>query len=295
MPSARTPTAHQAARDRVPSKQFVELRTVFPRRLLTSTSGAKVVHGDGLENIVAEQRESAASFESDRRQIHDAKDHPGRTFLILLALGVGPARARLLGVYLLFGRERKTTYDREYEQEPPTELEPALVPPLLRQRTGVGSNEFTATLFDLIRRGRYKATPVTTEHSTWGGMKKQDVADLELAKGNGAKLTSFEDDVAEVFDSILADKPERLSNFRDRIKADRTENAERFSAFKKPSRRRSTAGTGTTTAAPSSSAPASPSSPSSPSSCWRSASQGSGRSRRAGRTSSCSRSAYARS
>ena len=229
----RTPTHTKLLAIEIPSKQFVELRTVFPRRLLTSTSGAKVVHGDGLENIVAEQRESAASFESDRRQIQDAKDHPGRTFLILLALGVGPAVLVLLGVYLLFGRERKTTYDREYEQDPPTELEPALVPPLLRERSGVGSNEFTATLFDLIRRGRYKATPVTTEHSTWGGMKKQDVADLEIAKGNGAKLTSFEDDVAEVVDSIVADKPERLSNFRERITADRTGNAARFSSFKK--------------------------------------------------------------
>ena len=57
-------------------------------------------------------------------------------------------------------------YDREYEQEPPSELEPALVPSLVAQRTRVGSNEFTATLFDLIRRGRYKAEGVTTERRT---------------------------------------------------------------------------------------------------------------------------------
>lgn len=229
----RTPTHTKLLAVDIPQQQFVEMRTVFPRRLLTSTSGAKVVHGNGLEKIIDDQRDSAASFESDRRNIQDAKDHPSRTILMLAALGIGPAALLMLLVWFLFGRERKTTYDREYEQDPPSDLEPALVPPLLRQTSGVGSNEFTATLFDLIRRGRYKATPVTTEKSTFAGLHKQDVADLEIAKGNGAKLTSFEDDVADVVDSIVSDKPERLSKFRDRITEDRTENAKRFASFRK--------------------------------------------------------------
>ena len=42
--------------------------------------------------------------------------------LILLALGVIPAIVILLVVYWLFGRELKTGYDREYEQEPPSDL-----------------------------------------------------------------------------------------------------------------------------------------------------------------------------
>jgi uncharacterized membrane protein len=209
------------------------LRTVFPRRLLSSTSGARVVHGNGLQRIVADEQASAASFESDRRQIRDAIDHIWRTILILLALGLGPALLIAGAVYFLFGRERHSTYDREYEQEPPSELEPALVPPLLRQSTSVGSNEFTATLFDLIRRKRYKATPVTTEAATWGGLKKEDVADLEITKGEDAQLTPFEQDVADVVDAVVAAGPERLSKFRDRISADRTENAKRFQAFKK--------------------------------------------------------------
>ena len=76
---ARTPTHTKLLAVDVPQQQFVEMRTVFPRRLLTSTAGAKVVQGNGLEKILAEQQESAASFESDRRNIQDAKDHPGRT------------------------------------------------------------------------------------------------------------------------------------------------------------------------------------------------------------------------
>ena len=44
----------------------------------------------------------------------------------------------MLLVWFFYGRERGTGYDREYEQEPPTDPEPALVPPLLRQSTDVG-------------------------------------------------------------------------------------------------------------------------------------------------------------
>ena len=216
----------------VPSKQFVELRVLFPRSLLTSTAGTRVMHENALDRIVAEEKSSAASFESDRRQIRDAIDNIWRTILILLTLGLGPGLLALGAVYYFYGRERRSSYDREYEQEPPTELEPALVPPLVRQSTTVGSLEFTATLFDLIRRGRFKATPVTTEKATWGHIRKQDVADLEVSKGKDVPLTPFEQDVAEVVDSLLAEAPQRLSNFRDRISDDRTTNAKRFQAFK---------------------------------------------------------------
>ena len=90
-------------------------------------------------------------------------------------------------VFWFYGRERKTGYDREYEQEPPTDTAPALVPTLLRQGGEAGSFEFTATLFDLIRRGVFTSTPVTTERKTWGGLRSENVSDLELAAGQGRR------------------------------------------------------------------------------------------------------------
>ncbi|MGH2996227.1 MAG: DUF2207 domain-containing protein, partial [Gaiellaceae bacterium] len=173
----------------VPADQFVELRVVFPRELLSSTAGATVREGNGLAGILAEEREDAAAYERDRDRIDQALEHLPVTILILLLLAVAPAAAVAAGVYVFHGRERRTDYDREYEQEPPSELEPALVPPLLRQGTGVGSLEFTATLFDLIRRGRYTAAPVTTKRSVFGGLRSEDVADIEVAVGEGDPLT----------------------------------------------------------------------------------------------------------
>jgi uncharacterized membrane protein len=219
----------------VPPHQFVELRAVFPRSLLTSTGGTRVRRGEALPRIVAEEASAAAEFQRDQEKIRSALDHLPRTILILLAAALLPAIGVLMGTYWFYGRERKTGYDREYEQEPPSDLEPALVPPLLRQSPTVGSLEFTATLFDLIRKGRYKAVPVTTQKETWGGLRHEDVADLEISMGSASDLAEVEGPVAKVIDDVLdsGTGTERLSNFRERIKAHRSENSKRFQAFKK--------------------------------------------------------------
>ena len=217
----------------VPAGQFVELRALVPRRVFTSTDGMNVESGPGLEQIVAEEREDAAAYERDRSKIDEALDNLPRTVATLLAIALGPALALIGLVWWRDGRERRTAYDREYEQEPPTDTEPALVPALLAQGGAPGSLEFTATLFDLIRRGRYRGEQVTTEQKIWGGLRTQQVADLELSLADvEAPVEAFEAPVAEVVDAILVDGPERLSRFRDRIEDDREGNSERFSSFK---------------------------------------------------------------
>src|SRR5581483_2785093 len=217
----------------VPSHQFVEIHVVFPRRLLRSTAGAQTVPGPGLAKIVAAERADAKSYLDNQAKIDDAKHHILRTIGYLLLIGLAPALVVIALIWLVWGRERRADYDREYEQQPPDDTAPALVPPLLRQGFEPGSLELTATLFDLIRRGYYKSKPVTTEHDSWGGLKKEQVSDLELSAGEQTMdLEPWEQSVAEVFDSVLITGPERLSNMRDRIKADRTANAERFKSFK---------------------------------------------------------------
>jgi uncharacterized membrane protein len=97
----------------------------------------------------------------------------------------------------------------------------------------VGSLEFTATLFDLIRKGRYKAQPVTTRKDTWGGVRHEEIADLEIGMGTNVELAEVEGPVAKVIDDVLDGGTERLSDFRERITAHRAENSKRFDAFKK--------------------------------------------------------------
>ena len=168
----------------VPAHQFVELRALFPRAAFSSTAGMRTARGQRAAKITADEREDAAAYERDHDQIDHAKRHPWLLPAYVLLLGLVPALLVVAAVFWLFGRELPTGYDREYEQEPPTDTQPALVPTLLRQGGEAGSFEFTATLFDLIRRGVYTAKPVTTERSIWAGLRTEPVADLELSAGD---------------------------------------------------------------------------------------------------------------
>ena len=150
----------------------------------------------------------------------------------MLGLATIPALLIIAAVFWFMGRERRTGYDREYEQEPPTDTEPALVPTLLRQGGEAGSYEFTATLFDLVRRGVYKAVPTTTERPIWGGLRHETVSDLELSAGKDGELRAWERDVANVVDGVLDGGSERLSHFRDQIEEERETMHGRFTAFK---------------------------------------------------------------
>ncbi len=135
---ARAPDRTTLQAVQIPAHQFVEHRVVFPRELLASTGGAQVRSGNALGRITAEEVASQRAYEQDHEKLEDAKEHPGRTILALLGLGLLPALGVIGLVWLLYGREHRTGYDREYEQAPPTETEPALIPSLVRQETAPG-------------------------------------------------------------------------------------------------------------------------------------------------------------
>ena len=181
----------------------------------------RVERGDAFDRIVQEELADAERYQNDHDRIDALKAHPIRTGLVVLGLATIPALLVIAAVFWFLGRERRTGYDREYEQEPPTDTEPALVPTLLRRGGEAGSYEFTATLFDLIRRGVYKAVPTTTERSIWGGLRHQTISDLEVSAGEDRELRSWERDVANVVDGVLDGGSERLSRFRDEIEDER--------------------------------------------------------------------------
>lgn len=209
----------------IPPEQFVELRAVFPASLLASTSGATVIPEDGLESILAEERQ----FAEDASAAAAAR----RTALIVavvlalvLILGVGGA------FYWYFGREPEPDYDREYEQEPPSDLTPAEVGALLSQGS-VGANEFTATLFDLIRKGAIDAEPTSVEMSTWGGLKTETITDLELSAGKTQTgFRDFEQSVLTVVDRVLEFGPRPLHEFKAGVREDAAANATTYQTFR---------------------------------------------------------------
>ena len=158
----------------------------------------RVARGNGLAKIVAEEARRRRRLRA-RPRPHRAREAAPVAVCRLRPAASGSCPAFLVVAAVFCGLRPRAPpgYDREYEQEPPTDTEPALVPTLLRQGGEAGSFEFTATLFDLIRRGVYASTPVTTERSTWAGLRKESVADLELSAGKrDEQLTPWENAVA---------------------------------------------------------------------------------------------------
>ncbi|MDH3308928.1 MAG: DUF2207 domain-containing protein, partial [Acidimicrobiia bacterium] len=209
----------------VPDHQFVEFRVVVPRSVLSSTSGARVIAGDGLADILAD--EAAEDARADQR----AASIRWAVVAVLVAFAAFPI-AVLVG-YGYYGTEPKVAYDREYEQAPPDDTPPAVVGALASQGT-VDERGFTAVLFDLIRRGRYTAAPTSVEKSTWLGMRTEQITDLEIGQGKPTNdVEAHEIPVITVIDRILAEGPLPLTEFRQGLREDPSANHTSYQAFKK--------------------------------------------------------------
>jgi uncharacterized membrane protein YgcG len=171
----------------VASGQAVELHATFPRGLLASTTGARTHPGDGLDAVLA----------SERQLTNDESATPLALMPVLVSVGVGTAAGLLLllALYLGFGRDRGRRAPRVVST-PPDDLPPALVPSLLRDDHLVGNRELTATILDLIRREVVVAEEVPGPEASKNGRGPDGVgvADLRVIEihSDRSHLASFE-------------------------------------------------------------------------------------------------------
>ena len=82
--------------------------------------------GNGLEPILAEERAEVARTQREGDLL--------RSTLIGLLVLLALVPAALAAGYVVYGRERRAAdYDRDYEQEPPSDLEPTMVNALVNR------------------------------------------------------------------------------------------------------------------------------------------------------------------
>ncbi|MDX6596770.1 MAG: hypothetical protein QOE87_657, partial [Gaiellales bacterium] len=199
--------------DDVPAERAVTLRVLYPPSALAADAPyARRVHDDVLAATIAREQAAAESARRDKRQLEDALHHPWAWIVAAAALALVPAG--LLGgfAYWRFGRERSTGAAPEYVHEPPDDLAAALVPSLLAQRVVAGGDQLAATLFELVRRGRFTMTHVTREESSLAGLRHREIDDVDLARGDESiELAVVEGPVAAIFDKLTAEGPVALS------------------------------------------------------------------------------------
>jgi uncharacterized membrane protein len=229
------PVSPRLAASDVPAGQFVEMRVVFPRELLTSTGGARVEPGDGLQEIMEEEAAEARS-EARKAWLQAWLVRLQPLFgLLLVVVSVGA----MAFVYQRYGREPKVDYGERYEREPPTNDPPAVIGAIITQKPSVGSREFTATLFDLIRRGVLRAQPVSVKKG--GLLGEKTMTDLRVDVGSGdpdsiedfarnvLTLENFERRVLNVAERVLSHGPVNLTDFEERMKDGDDQRANRSS------------------------------------------------------------------
>ncbi|MDR9452288.1 MAG: DUF2207 domain-containing protein, partial [Acidimicrobiia bacterium] len=175
-------------------------------------------------------------------EAQDGQAASDRTILVFLVatlalLAFLPATIAVIVIYVRHGREPDVAYDREYEQEPPSDHPPAVIGGLLRQGP-VGTEDFVATMFDLIRRGALTARPTTIEKTTWMGLRREDISDLEIGLGApGFAGGAVERPVMEILTEVLSDGPLPLTEFRHEIREDAAANATRYDKFESEARK----------------------------------------------------------
>jgi len=212
------------ARD-VPPHRFVEIRVLFPPDLLTSSDGVTVIAGAGQDIILGEEEEWVERANDARTAARNGLVAGALAFVGLVG-GAGGL------VYLRYGREPRTGYDREYEQFPPSDLTPAEVGALVSQGA-VTEKQFTSTLFDLIRQGVLSAEPTRVTRVTWGGLRSEEITDLVIGltdKETG--LRDFEQSVLTVLRRALADGSMPLHELNTAIRSDAAANAETYQSFR---------------------------------------------------------------
>jgi uncharacterized membrane protein len=206
--------------DNVPAQRSVTVRVLYPPSALAPAAPyARHVHDDILPATLAREQAAADRAARDKRQLEDTLHHPWAWILAAFVLAIVPAGV-LGGIgYWRFGREHASATAPKYVHEPPDDLAPALVPSLLAQRVVAGGDQMAATLFELVRRGRYKMTPVTREESSLLGLHHKEVDDVDLTRGDESiELNVVEKPVAAIFDKLTEAGPAALSHVQKTVK-----------------------------------------------------------------------------
>ncbi|MGA2533667.1 MAG: DUF2207 domain-containing protein [Candidatus Aminicenantales bacterium] len=221
-------TARFSAID-IPSRQLVEIRVVWPSGVVSGVPKT----GESLVSIKEEEarfvRETISRVERARQ------DQEKKKQAWLKGLGawgiwqiVGPI------IWLIFyfriwsrvGKDYRFEGLPEYYRELPSDLPPSFVQVLMREGRDITPAAFTATLFDLARRGWVRMEDRTVERKTLFGSKESVETRLTSTRdfdGN-ADLKPHEKDLLDLLFGKLGEPGDRkgssltLDNLKDYLK-----------------------------------------------------------------------------
>lgn len=190
----------------VPDGTAVEMRVTVPRTAAQNVGGARVESGEGLPQVLEEERQLDEDFNapwpSFKRWVADNIE--------LVSLGLAALILGLLALLSWLAREHPTDAPKHIP-EPPDDADPAVAYGLAHEG-GDSANTVLATLLDLVDRGYYTTGSASTV---------EEKLDLELAtnpaRPSDGELDEHESQVLSFFDELLEGEEVAISEMRDRI------------------------------------------------------------------------------
>lgn len=189
--------------------QFFEIRMIWPAGMvegIPSTRRGRDSIMKEEERFVRETIERARSYQEER----SARAKRIRTALSIWLAWLILAPLLWFFIYLSFwkrlGRDYRFTDIPEYVRELPSNLKPALVEVLRREGRSITPRSFTATLFDLARRGYLELEDRTVEtRGIFGSREKQETTiRMKNEYRDDPSLASHEKDLLKLlFETVV--------------------------------------------------------------------------------------------
>jgi uncharacterized membrane protein len=209
-------TGHFTATD-LPAGQALEVRMVWPAGMvdgIPSSAHSRESIRKEEADFVQQTIDRARKAQEDAQQAQERSARQKKAFLTgvliwAIWLIVGPLVWLLIyhHYWSQVGKDYRFPGLPEYFREPPSELRPALVEVLLHEGGAITPRSFTATLFDLARRGFLEFEDRSVEKSGIFGKKEKLQTTVTLKKDYSAdqELVPYEKELLDLlFRTIIS-------------------------------------------------------------------------------------------
>src|SRR3989338_652969 len=185
----------------VPQKQWVEVRAVFPRKLLKSTEFVQVISGNGLQKIINEE----ATY-IDPLGLQSLYEN-----ILIAILFLAPIT--FIAAWVKHGRDPKISYEAEYEREAPYNYSPAIVEGITTEATKTASaKSIPAVILDLCLKDFFKLEKIDVRDKKFLGIfgRDEDYQIIFQSKAKDSaeinKLTAQEKMIFDLINELRKEK-----------------------------------------------------------------------------------------
>lgn len=212
-------TARFTATD-LPAHQFLEIRMVWPVGLVAGVPSTR----SDRDSVRREEARFVQETIDGAKRAQARKEHQNKVFLTAAGIwAVWLVLGSLLWFFFYLRFWKKVGQDYhfddipEYYRELPSNLQPALVEVLLKEGGSITPRSFTATLFDLARRGYLELDDRAVEKKGLFGTKEDFETTVILKKdyADERQLLPYERDVLKLLFEDVAHQGSRAgANFK---------------------------------------------------------------------------------